>query len=1045
VPTPDFELYKGQLEVVDFRGGPLVVEGAAGTGRTTALAARFASLCTDSELAPEQVVALCRSEADADAMRLQIEERLERGFSELPVMTVRSLALRLLREELPEGGADPFIAIAEGADRLAMLLERVGELSVRHHDFSGNAAAMLSAIIARIDRLKSEMVTADRFARWAATLPADDEEAAREREFAEIFATHDRMLAEEGAMDEGELVLRAIELLGRPSARERIAGRHRQLLVDDAQDLSRAALRFALALGSTHGGVAFAACEDEAISPHALPGGGNLAAILAELPDARRVRLGRSLRCPEKVIGAAEAVAAPLEGRSAPEVDARVGGAVEGWRCENEHAQGQAVAAEVERLVREGVAPERIGILVKEIRVDGRAVDTALAERDIPHRIAGADDLFDRVEVRDVLAWLRLLSDPGDSSAVVRALARPPVELRAADLARCVQISRRRKLDMVSALEAATESPQLPPEARERILAFLKLQSQAQAAIDTSRPELFVHRLIDRLGVRRQHLFAAQADIVERLIALARLEELAARFSRRSPQATARDFARYLVAAAEAGLREDDGSGERGRSGAVEVLEMSAAGGREFDHVFLLGMQASRIPGVAGSRPDPVPAELVDGRATPSGEADGHLEAMRRLAYLAITRACERVVFCWVHRGRRGALQPPSPLAEEALAAAGADWQERREELFGTDETLHGAFAELRDELMGDLPRVAGTIGELRLDNDLDVTLGVVRYLELVKLAAVIGRPEGQSVEEALFQANAVLLQSATTVQREALESSPLDELVLAAERETEERAAAIARRAEPSLEGFLPRRGEGLVLSASDIETYRSCPLRYKFARVYRIPQEPTLNQRFGIVFHQVLERYHQSGGSTLQELLDLLDTSWRRSGLGDSDEERQLRAKAQEALRLYEARTREEESEPVWFEKPFQFRLEQHTLRGRVDRVDRLPGGGYELIDYKTGRPRPAEELREDVQLSLYALAAREAWEVESERQSYHYVLDDSKVPLPAAEIDRDWIRETVLEVAGGIASQGFEPTPSIAACSICDFQIACPAAER
>ena len=850
MPNVDIELTAGQLEVVDYRGGPLVVRGAAGTGRTTALAARFASLCSDSELAPEQVVALCRSEADADAMRVQVEERLERGFSELPVMTVRDFALRLLREELPQGGADPFIAVAAGADRLAMMLERVGELSVRHHDFSGNAAAMLSACIARIDRLKAEMVTADRFARWAATLPSGDEDAGREREFAEIFATHDRMLAEEGAMDEGELVLRAVELMGRPSARERIAGRHRQLLVDDAQDLSRAALSFALALGSAHGGVALAACEDEATSPLALPGAGNLEAIEAELPGARRVVLDRSLRCPEAVIDAAEAVVAQIPGRLPEPCEAREGGTVAGWRCENARAQGQAVAAEVERLVREGTAPERIGVLVKEIRQEGRGIAAALAEREVPSRIAGAGDLFDRVEVRDVLAWLRLLDDPGDSSAVVRALARPPVELRAADLARCVQISRRRKLDMVSALQAATESPQIPPEARERILAFLKLHGQAAGAIDTTRPELFVHRLVDRLGVRSQHLFAAQADMVERLVALGRLEELAARFSRRSPQATARDFARYLVAAAEAGLREDDGSGERRRTGAVEILEMASAGGREFDHVFLLGLQGARIPGAPGTGPDPVAPGLLDGPPRPAA-GDAHLEAMRRLLYLGITRARERAVLCWVEHGRRGTLQPPSPLAEEALAAAGSEWEERREELFGTDETLHGAFAELRDELMGDLPRVAGTLGELRLDNDLDVTLGIVRYLELVKLAAVIGRPEGQSVEEALEQANTVLLQSATSVQREALESSPLDELVLAAERDTEARAAAIARRAEPSLEGFLPRRGEGLVLSASDIETYRSCPLRYKFARVYRIPQEPTLNQRFGIVFH--------------------------------------------------------------------------------------------------------------------------------------------------------------------------------------------------
>ncbi|MBU3675295.1 MAG: hypothetical protein FGM34_09670, partial [Solirubrobacteraceae bacterium] len=335
VPSSDIELTERQLEVVDYRGGPLVVEGAAGTGRTTALAARFAALCTDSDLAPEQVVALCRSEADADAMRVQIEDRLERGFSELPVMTVRSLALRLLREELPEDGADPFIAIAARADRLAMLLERVGELNVRHHDFSGNAAALLSGIIGRIDRLKAEMVTADRFARWAAALPSGDEESEREREFAEIFATHDRMLAEEGAMDEGELVLRAIELLGRPSARERIAARHRQLLVDDAQDLSRAALRFALALGSAHGGVAFAVCEDEAISPLALPGGGNLAAIEAELREPRRIVLEDSERCPAEVLAAAEAVVAPIEAREPAPAEARAGGRVEGWRGGN--------------------------------------------------------------------------------------------------------------------------------------------------------------------------------------------------------------------------------------------------------------------------------------------------------------------------------------------------------------------------------------------------------------------------------------------------------------------------------------------------------------------------------------------------------------------------------------------------------------------------------------------------------------------------------------------------------------------------------------
>jgi DNA helicase-2/ATP-dependent DNA helicase PcrA len=272
--------------------------------------------------------------------------------------------------------------------------------------------------------------------------------------------------------------------------------------------------------------------------------------------------------------------------------------------------------------------------------------------------------------------------------------------------------------------------------------------------------------------------------------------------------------------------------------------------------------------------------------------------------------------------------------------------------------------------------------------------------------------------------------------------------VLLLAERDARVRATATAARRDPSLEAFLPRRGDGLALSAGDIETYRTCPLKYKFARVFRVPQEPTVNQRFGIVIHQVLERYHQSGGRSVDELLGLLEAGWRRSGLGAGDEERQLHGKAEAALRRYHDRFRTEDAEPLWFEKGFQFKVGPHVLRGRVDRVDRLPDGGYELIDYKTGRPKSQAQLRHDVQLALYAVGAREAWQLDASQQAYLYVLDDEKVTLPEDADGSGWddfIQETVLEVADGILSQGFEPTPSYAACSICDYRIACPAAER
>jgi DNA helicase-2/ATP-dependent DNA helicase PcrA len=129
---------------------------------------------------------------------------------------------------------------------------------------------------------------------------------------------------------------------------------------------------------------------------------------------------------------------------------------------------------------------------------------------------------------------------------------------------------------------------------------------------------------------------------------------------------------------------------------------------------------------------------------------------------------------------------------------------------------------------------------------------------------------------------------------------------------------------------------------------------------------------------------------------------------------------------------------------ERNFAFAIGPHKLRGRVDRVDRLPDGGYELIDYKTGDPGSGPKLSGDVQLALYRMAAREAWEIDAELGSYWYVLADERVPAPAQPDDAERVERTVLEVAAGISDQDFEPRPSYEICSWCDYRLICPASE-
>jgi len=270
-------------------------------------------------------------------------------------------------------------------------------------------------------------------------------------------------------------------------------------------------------------------------------------------------------------------------------------------------------------------------------------------------------------------------------------------------------------------------------------------------------------------------------------------------------------------------------------------------------------------------------------------------------------------------------------------------------------------------------------------------------------------------------------------------------------ERDRGRRRELIAARQEPSLEAFLPRRGDGLALSASDLDLYRTCPLKYKFARVFGIPQEPTINQRFGIMIHNVLQRFHaergragEDAGDGLRRLMRLFEAGWRRGGFGTSDDELQFRDRAQAALRAYWENERDADGVPEFLERGFDFKVGPHHLRGRVDRVDRLPEGGYEVIDYKTGDRKTHDELAGDLQLALYRVAARRAWEIDAEAGSYYYVLDGEKVAVKGAADDGQRVESTVMEVGEGILGQDFEPQPSPAVCSWCDYRLICPAAE-
>jgi DNA helicase-2/ATP-dependent DNA helicase PcrA len=956
-------------------GGPLLVLGGAGTGKTELLARRLANLVS-AGVAPERVLVIGSTRATARRLRERSEALLDGPYEELWIGSWDTLGERLLREHSEAAGLDPFFDVLGPAERLAMLLDRLDQLPLRRHEIRGNPAGLLARLLSRIDALKAERIgptsLAERAeaAQGAGSTEADREATRRELEFAEFYTAHDRILAEAGSLDGGDVFLALDCLLAeRPDVNKQIADRFQHLMVDELEESTRAQRALLEALAADNPNQLFA-LED-----------GDLREWFERIhPEGDSLELEHRFREPR----------------------------LRFWSCGNERAQAQAVAREVEHLVVGGADPEAICVLLADPVQQGGAVAAAMEERGIPFHLSGPTALFQRPEVRDAIAWLRVLADPDDSAAAARALTRPPIELRPGDLARLTTIARRRKVDMVAGGEAALDSPQFQPEARERIQAFLKLYGAASAAMEERRADVFVRRLIERVGLRRQRLFAAQPEVAERLLGLSRLAEMATAWARREPHGSTRGFVAYLSAVAEAGV--EPAGGEEPRSpGSVQGMSIAAVKGIGFDQVFALGLEQEQDWARIGwpARSELVLSRLRHGDAKPSG------------------------------------------YYERALAAAAADEEEHEEELFGPAEGLHATYRALREKVLEASWRAGRELSEPRLDTAIDVNRAIARYLELLKLAALAQRPGDEPTAEAIEAVNGLLRQVATPEQQAELDASSLDSYLLDSEREQGRRLELIAAREEPSLEAFLPRRGDGrLSLSASDLSLYLTCPLKYKFARVFGIPQEPTINQRFGILIHNVLERFHkeppENDADGLPLLTNLFETGWRRTGFGSTDDELQFRDRAREALRLYWDRERVAEGEPVWLERKFDFKVGEHHVRGRVDRVDRLPDGDYELIDYKTGERRTEAQLENDLQLALYRLAAREAWEVEASTGSYYYVLDADKVPAPTRPDDAERVERTVLQVGEGILGQDFEPRPSPSVCSWCDYRLICPAAE-
>jgi RecB family exonuclease len=232
--------------------------------------------------------------------------------------------------------------------------------------------------------------------------------------------------------------------------------------------------------------------------------------------------------------------------------------------------------------------------------------------------------------------------------------------------------------------------------------------------------------------------------------------------------------------------------------------------------------------------------------------------------------------------------------------------------------------------------------------------------------------------------------------------------------------------------------------LSYSSINTYETCPAKFKFQYEDRVPQKPSPMLSFGDSLHRALYHFHNRPvpvAPRLGELHDMLEAVWVSDGFTEEAEERMYRDHGRQVLEMYHRDNADSYRIPAALEFHFRIEVEGVQISGTIDRLDRIPGGGYEIIDYKTNRRLPPMGVVDrDLQLSIYFLAAREVWGIEPERLTLYFLLPGQRMTTTRTAQDADELRRRIAVVAERIAAGKFEPREN-PLCGWCDYQALCP----
>ncbi|MEV6986561.1 DNA helicase PcrA [Sphaerisporangium sp. NPDC051017] len=617
-----------QRDAVVHEGAPLLIVAGAGSGKTRVLTHRIAYLLSERHVQPQEILAITFTNKAAKEMKERVDRLIGPRSKAMWVMTFHSACVRILRREAKRLGFSSSFSIYDQADSQRLMAMVCRELDLDPKRYPPRSFS------AQVSNLKNELVDYD--------TAKDKAQTHLERTLAEAYRAYQRRLTEADAMDFDDLIMLTVTLFQLfPDVAEHYRRRFRHVMVDEYQDTNHAQYMLirelvGMAEARTADGVPVREGREGAVEPAELCVVGdadqsiyafrgatirNILEFERDYPQARTILLEQNYRSTQTILSAANAVIARNEGRKPKNLwsDQGAGPKIIGYVADNEHDEAMFVAQEVDRLADdEGVTPGQVAVFYRT-NAASRVFEEIFIRTGLPYKVVGGVRFYERKEVRDLLAYLRVLANPNDTVSLRRVINVPKRGIGDRAEAMIEAFALRERVSFWEGLRRADEAHGLATRSLNAIKEFVALLEDLRGK-ELPLSEL-AEEVLTSTGYRTELETSGDPQDESRLENLNELISVAQEFEEANPEGTLVDFLEQVSLVADA---DQIPEGED-HQGVVTLMTLHTAKGLEFPVVFLTGLEDGVFPHMRS---------LGEPR---------ELEEERRLAYVGITRAQQRL------------------------------------------------------------------------------------------------------------------------------------------------------------------------------------------------------------------------------------------------------------------------------------------------------------------------------------------------------------------------------------------------------------------